>query len=134
MKKLSSIGIKISVVVCLMVAITACKSNITTVGDVDANKFEKTIQSNQIQLLDVRTDKEYSEGHIASAKNIDVLQDNFSEKAVATLNKKKTIAVYCRSGKRSAKACEILKAKGFKTINLLGGFLDWQAKGKAVEK
>lgn len=91
MKKLSSIGIKNGIVVCLMGAITACKSNITTVGDVDANKFEKTIQSNQIQLLDVRTDKEYSEGHIASAKNIDVLQENFAEKAVATLNKKKQL-------------------------------------------
>ena len=45
MKKLSSIGIKNGIVVCLMGAITACKSNITTIGDVDANKFEKTIQS-----------------------------------------------------------------------------------------
>jgi rhodanese-related sulfurtransferase len=42
------------------------------------------------------------------------------------LDKKKPVAVYCRSGMRSANAANILKEMGFKKIyNLDGGYLAW---------
>ena len=78
-----------------------------------------------VVVLDVRTADEFAEGHIARAVNIDVKQSDFMDKAKATLPKGKTIAVYCRSGRRSANACEQLSSEGFKTYNLKGGIIAW---------
>lgn len=92
--------------------------------------FEQTMTEPEVQILDVRTEGEYAEGHIQNAKNIDVLQDDFKEK-VATLDKNKPVMVYCKMGGRSAKAAGILKEMGFTTIvDLEGGYTAWKASGK----
>lgn len=78
------------------------------------------------QIIDVRTVKEFKEGHIRNSQNICVSDDNFEERASA-LDKNKPVYVYCRSGKRSAKAAEILKEMGFKEVyDLDGGYLNWE--------
>ena len=73
----------------------------------------------------MRTADEYNAGHIDGARNIDVLKDDFNNIATTSLPKDKEIAVYCRSGKRSMKAANILAKDGFKVINLKGGWLEW---------
>lgn len=78
--------------------------------------------------LDVRTAEEYAAGHIENAINIDVLQDDFETKATSSLPKEKTIALYCRSGKRSKKAAEILVNNGYTVLELSTGFNGWNAK------
>lgn len=115
-------------------ALVACKTGLTQVNDVSVTQFERFIQQNDVQLVDVRTPEEFAEGHIKGAININVKDANFVASAEKQLRKSKPVAVYCRSGKRSAMACALLKAKGFKTTNLLGGILGWQSEGKAVEK
>lgn len=51
------------------------------------------------------------------------------EEIVSELPKDREILIHCRSGGRSAKACEYLAEKGFKDcINLEGGILDWAKK------
>lgn len=80
----------------------------------------------KMQLVDVRTPEEYREGHLKSAKNINVTEDDFREKA-QQLNKDEPVYLYCRSGKRSAKAAEILREMGFSEIyDMEGGFLKWE--------
>ena len=77
-------------------------------------------------LLDVRTEAEVKEGALPKAKNI-VYDDSFSDK-LASLAKETPLFVYCAAGKRSAKAAEILTAKGFKEVYQLKGGLDaWKA-------
>ena len=91
----------------------------------DPATFKKTIQSKKVQLLDVRTPAEFSAGNITGAKNMDVKNDEFKTMA-SKLDKKHPVAVYCRSGARSAIATGILKEMGFKKIyNLDGGYLAW---------
>ena len=68
--------------------------------DVDVKQFAEIIADTSVVVLDVRTADEFAEGHIARAVNIDVKQSDFTDKAKATLPKGKTIAVYCRSGRR----------------------------------
>lgn len=98
----------------------------------DVKGFEELIEKPDIIVLDVRTVKEFNEGHIVGAVNIDQEQADFIEKAKATLPKEKTIAVYCRSGRRSASAAGRLAAEGFKSVNLKGGILAWQGAQKPV--
>ncbi|MCB0835784.1 MAG: rhodanese-like domain-containing protein [Bacteroidetes bacterium] len=77
------------------------------------------------QLIDVRTPEEYQAGMIPDAENINVLADDFAEQA-KKLNKNKPVMVYCRSGRRSARAASTLKDLGFTEIyDLDGGFISW---------
>jgi rhodanese-related sulfurtransferase len=97
-----------------------------SIKTVDAAQFAEIIRSDSVFLLDVRTADEYAAGHIANAKNIDVLKSDFKDK-VKALPEDKLIAVYCRSGKRSLVAANILAKMGFKVINLRGGWMEWEA-------
>ena len=45
------------------------------------------------------------------------------------LDKSKKYYVYCRSGKRSSQACDIMNSIGFEnTYNLEGGFMNWEGE------
>lgn len=94
--------------------------------------FEQAIADTTIVRLDVRTADEFAGGHIDKAINIDVLKSDFEQKAITTLSKDKTIAVNCRSGKRSKNAATILVKNGYKVIELDSGYNGWVAAGKAV--
>ena len=86
------------------------------------------------QLLDVRTKKEWDEGHLKGATLVIFTEDGFLDKAKATLDTKKAVVVYCRSGGRSAMAAKQLRAAGFTVYDLAGGITAWNAAGKEVVK
>lgn len=105
----------------------------------DVKEFAALTDGPNVVVLDVRTADEYKEGHIAGAINIDQAQSDFIEKAKAALSADKKmvgtnrhIAVYCRSGRRSANAAERLAAEGYKAVNLKGGILAWKEAGMPV--
>lgn len=77
-------------------------------------------------LLDVRTEAEFAEGHIPGAINMDVQSFDFQDK-IEKLDKSKNYYINCRSGGRSAMACQILGSKGFtgNLYNLQGGIMAW---------
>lgn len=101
---------------------------------VEVNEFETVIADTNIVRLDVRTSEEYADGHIEGTLNIDVLEDDFEQKATAQLPKDKTVALYCRSGRRSKKAASILAKDGYNVIELNSGYLGWTGAGKKVVK
>lgn len=82
----------------------------------------------KINLIDVREPHEYEEANLGGklvplgkiqTMQIDELEDLKDEE----------VFVHCRSGKRSAMACQILDTMGFKdTYNVEGGILAWQEK------
>ena len=102
--------------------------------NVDVEHFERIIQSDSVQIVDVRTPEEYASGHIAGALNLNVQDSTFKSQALAKLDKARPSAVYCRSGKRSALAASILAAEGMKVTNLLGGIIAWVEAGKPTTK
>ncbi|MDE6298176.1 MAG: rhodanese-like domain-containing protein [Muribaculaceae bacterium] len=104
------------------------------VEDMNVPEFSRFIEQKDVQLLDVRTPEEYDAGHIAGAVNIDIFDDGFLNEALERLDKSKPVAVYCRSGKRSADAANLLSSEGFKVTNLLGGILAWEDDKKPIEK
>ena len=99
----------------------------------DVKAFSELIEDSSVVLLDVRTANEFAEGHIEGAINIDQGQSDFMEKAKAALPTDKKIAVYCRSGRRSANAAGKLAAEGYRCVNLKGGIVAWKEADKPVK-
>lgn len=88
-----------------------------------------------VQLLDVRTLEEWNEGHLKGAKRVILSETGFADRVKAVLDPGKLVVVYCRSGKRSAKATELLQSAGFtKVHDMDGGITAWQKAGKPVVK
>ena len=95
--------------------------------------FQEAIESPDVITVDVRQPDEYASGHIENAINIDVKEEDFLNKVESQLPKDKVIAVYCRSGKRSAMAAEMLTEKGYKVLNLEGGIEDWKSRNLPIK-
>lgn len=124
----------LSIMTMLACSLSSCgQQNFKTV---DADEFEKTISADSVQLVDVRTFAEFCEARIASDKvvNIDALQPDFANEAVKKLDKRCSVAVYCRSGRRSADAAKKLSELGYDVIDLRGGILEWQKRGKPTTR
>ncbi len=99
------------------------KKSEMSLAPVDFNTIYKNT-SNAI-LLDVRSEAEVKDGALPNAQNI-VYDDSFGDK-LGGLSKESPIFVYCAAGKRSAKAAEILRGKGFKEVyQLKGGLNAWK--------
>ena len=101
-------------------------------ASVDVEEFQAAIADSAMQLLDVRTQDEFDEGHIAGATLVDVNDSDFVDKAMALLDRQRPVAVYCRSGRRSARAASLLTDQGLQVTNLKGGVMAWQDAGKAL--
>lgn len=99
------------------------KDGITILGK---ESFAEAIKENNVQLLDVRTPKEYAEGHITDAKLLNYFEKDAFRKYASKLDKEKPVYLYCRSGNRSQKASKILADMGFtKIYDLKGGYMNW---------
>ena len=85
-------------------------------------------------LLDVRTQKEYAEGHLAGSQQLDYLNPEAFNAGISKLDKSRTYYIYCRSGKRSHGACQKMKKQGFKVYDMEGGILNWTKLGMPVER
>ena len=104
-------------------------STSSTATDLNVSEFSSKVTEAGIITLDVRTPGEFNEGHIEGAQLIDFQSGNF-ENEIATLDKSKTYAVYCRSGNRSGQAVKVMSDAGFSNLyNLNGGVIDWANAG-----
>lgn len=85
------------------------------------------------QLIDVRTPKEFAEGHLPGATNIDSQSKDFTQ-SIAKLDKTQPIFVYCLSGGRSSTAMAKLRKLGYTNVlDLQGGYLKWASRMMPVE-
>jgi len=111
------------------VLLTGCSNGNESAMNLDSAAFEAKTQEPGVVILDVRTKEEFEEGHIANAININVESDTFLSE-IAKLDKSKTYAVYCRSGRRSADAVAKMSNEEFISLaNLNGGVIDWANAG-----
>ena len=128
---------KVFVIMLALTALVACqikvenkmygKGEIVSVG---VDEFARAIADSTVQLVDVRTPEEYSQGTIPGSVNIDVNSGNFGITADSLLDKNRTVAIFCRSGRRSKKAAEILSLNGFNVVELDKGYNSWVEAGK----
>ena len=111
----------------------AAKDPVNMAGMIAANHLRddlpladwKNLQSNEHQVLDVRSPSEYDAGHIAGAKNIPI-ED--LRKCLTELNPDKEIWLVCEVGQRAYYALRLLLLSGYKAKVLSGGMKTYHAK------
>lgn len=119
-------AILILIVIMLSLAFASCGGGEETeYSQVDAAKAKQLMETeDNYVILDVRTDEEYSEGHIPGAMLIPDYE--IEDKAESLLkDKNQLILVYCRSGNRSKGASEALAKLGYTNVVEFGGIIDW---------
>jgi rhodanese-related sulfurtransferase len=80
------------------------------------------------QLIDVREQNEFENGHILGARNIPLSQLKMRLKEIRP---DKPVYLYCQNGMRTGRAAQMLKRKGYSDLNQLkGGFKAWSGKIK----
>lgn len=125
------------VVVTLGIFVSSCSSgNAEGYENMSVASADSLIKADtNVVILDVRTPDEFSSetGHLKNAKLISVDE---LEGRIGELNayKSKTVVTYCRSGRRSAQASDILTKKGFNVVNVEGGITAWNQSGLPTEK
>jgi len=94
------------------------------------DEMHANLDNPKVEILDVRNEKEYKEGHIRGAKNLFVgtILDHLDQ-----INRKKQIIVYCQSGDRATLAQSLLYKAGFHKVWLYsGGIKEWKANNEQL--
>jgi hydroxyacylglutathione hydrolase len=91
------------------------------------------VKKGTLQVIDVRNENEYRDGHIPGSENIPLgeLQDSMGR----IKNNDQEILLICRSGGRSFVAATLLRSQGFKNVmNLAGGIQAWALSQYPIRK
>ncbi|HFB99858.1 MAG TPA: rhodanese-like domain-containing protein [Phaeodactylibacter sp.] len=101
---------------------------------VGVDEFEQLAKGGSVTLVDVRTPKEFAEGHIDGAINVDWKNRHFADNIVKSVSNDKPVAIYCRSGNRATRAMFAMDALGFNEVyNLEHGIKSWKAANKPLK-
>lgn len=93
---------------------------------IDLQTLKTDVIGKDVQLVDVRSEKEYSQGHIDDAININIADKATFSKEIQKLDKTKPIYIYCHAGVRSHRASKLMTELGFTTIyDFKGGWSAW---------
>ena len=86
--------------------------------EITFNDFYQLYQNGQLSLVDVREVEEFEALHLVGAHNLPLshLSDSYDQ-----LDKGLLHYVICKSGMRSARACQFLAEQGYEVINVQGG-------------
>ena len=105
-------------------------------GDISAGQARDLLAEPPagLVIVDVRTPREFREGHIPGARNMDFFGGSF-ERQSESLPRDAPVLLYCRTGKRSTAAAELLGEAGVKHIyHMHQGLEAWKEAGLPLEK
>ena len=112
----------------------SCKGQTDQLTKTGPEDFEKGIAGTNVQVLDVRTFKEYNTGHIKNALQADWTNSSQFSDRIQYLNKDKPVYIYCLVGGRSTAAADWMRKDGFKNVvELIGGINAWKQAEKPLE-
>ena len=117
-----------------LLALATLLPGCTPYENLGPDAFSEASSAANARIVDVRTPEEYAEGHLPRAVNCDWEGEDFLPKMEAAFDKSAPLYVYCRSGRRSAEAAEVLAKAGYEVYNLAGGIIGWKEEGKPVTK
>ena len=114
-------------IVVLLIINTSCQAQENTNTQIMGIQTLKTdVIGKDVQLVDVRTEKEYSQGHIDDAIHIGIADKEKFKAEIQKLDKTEPVYIYCHSGVRSHRASKIMNALGFTQVyDYKGGWSEW---------
>ena len=101
-------------------AMAACSNSSSSTSTEQVGKVELTPVS---KVIDVRSAEEFSTGYVQGATNLDYESGQLAS-SLSTLDKEAAYSVYCRSGRRSALAVQLMKDAEFTNVTDLGSLED----------
>lgn len=102
-----------------------------SVYPIDLLTFQTEVIGKNVQLIDVRSEREYSQGYIDNAINITIADTKKFTIEIQKLDKTKPIYVYCHAGIRSQRAGKLITELGFTEIyDFRGGWRAWIEQNK----
>lgn len=130
--KLIEISMKrIIFILSVIISIVSCETQNKEIISLNAEDFASMlINTEDIQVLDVRTHNEFIKGHIQNAINIDINENGFIDEVNNQLLKENPVAIYCKTGKRSKTAATILNDMGYTVYELKQGLIEWKGAMK----
>ncbi|MBK8551042.1 MAG: rhodanese-like domain-containing protein [Ignavibacteria bacterium] len=104
-------------------------------SNINTEEMITMLEDTEYVIIDVRTPGEWKTGYIhGTDKFIDFNSQDFEDQ-IQGLDKTKNYVIYCRSGNRSSKACEVMSSKGFSKLhNLSGGISKYTGEIKKIKK
>lgn len=117
-----------------LILFTACSKTDVNLKSMSATDFKQAITDTAVILIDVRTEAEYANDHIANAINIDLNTTDFSNQVNLARKPEKLLALYCQSGRRSKLAVSKLNLPSTTIYELNNGFNDWVQSGFPTTK
>lgn len=81
------------------------------------------MKKDNINIIDIRTRESYNNKHIKDAVNLMV--NELIVNPEKYLNRDQTYYIYCQHGNTSKKLCQILNNRGYKAVNIIGGYEAW---------
>ncbi len=104
-----------------------------TLTEIDVKELHGLLESSDdIVLIDVRTDAEYERGHVPGTVHIPMEVLMSSTEALAPYAGK-PVHLICQSGGRSARVAQRITQDGYDAVNVAGGTMAWQSAGYPVE-
>lgn len=111
-----------------------CGESETNDRRLSTEEFQEKVKNTPGVVIDVRTLKEYNQGHLAVVDNhLNLLNGDF-EASLDSLDKDETYYLYCRTGNRSGQAAELMVNNGFSSVYNIGGFQDLVDAGMESEE
>ena len=88
--------------------------------NIDIMELLKLNKMKKINIIDIRNSTLYNNEHIDNAKNVSQTKLMLSPENY--INKNDIYYIYCQYGTSSNYVCNLLNNKGYKTINIIGGY------------
>jgi rhodanese-related sulfurtransferase len=120
----------VTIIILVMITRKASKG----INNISVQNVKDLLKENDLLILDVRSNEEFSAGHLKESRNVPV--QSLSLQIASLLDwKNKKVLVYCHSGGRSLAASQMLKKSGFtKIYNMTGGVSAWVGAGNKLVK
>jgi len=94
-------------------------------GSVSTDEARNLVASNEVDVIDIRDDDGWTEGHIPGAHRAG---DDLEAK-VESLDSDRRLLIVCEDGKRSSEVAEELDGGDREAVSLEGGMSSWSSDG-----